>query len=234
MAARPVAVVVSLALPRTGCVELAQKLYEGILPLADQYDVAVAGGDTNTWDGPFAISMTAIGETTDRGPLCRGGATPGDELVVTGRFGGSILGKHLDFEPRVAEALLLNDRYELHAGIDVSDGLSIDLARLVSESQCGAEIDPNAVPVAAAAYELAKDPRDDKSPLDHALGDGEDFELILAVPPAEATRLLSESPLDVPLTRIGRCTAEVGLWTRDTQGVRQALPPTGWEHVFAP
>jgi thiamine-monophosphate kinase len=232
MAARPVAVVVSLALPRKGCDELARQLYEGLLPLAGQYDVAVAGGDTNTWDGPLAISITAIGETTDRGPLCRRGAVPGDSLVVTGQFGGSILGKHLDFEPRVAEAILLSDRYELHAGIDVSDGLSLDLARLVAESGCGAEIDSDAVPVAPAAHELAKDPCGNKSPLDHALGDGEDFELVLAIPPAEASRLLSDQPLDVPVTRIGRCTAELGLWTRDPQGGRHALLPTGWEHVF--
>jgi thiamine-monophosphate kinase len=232
MAARPVAVVVSLALPQQGCIELAQQLYEGLLPLAQEYDVAVAGGDTNTWHGPLAISITAIGETTRRGPLRREGASSGDVLVVTGQFGGSILGKHLDFRPRVAEALLLNDRYELHAGIDVSDGLSLDLARLVAESGCGAEIDPDAVPVAPAAQELANDPRGNKSPLDHALGDGEDFELILAVPPAEASRLLSDQPLDVPVTRIGRCTAEPGLWTRDPQGNRQTLPPTGWEHVF--
>jgi len=232
MAARPVAVVVSLALPRAGSVTLARQLYEGLLPLADEYDLAVAGGDTNTWDGPLAISITAIGETTERGCLRRAGAVPGDELVVTGEFGGSILGKHLDFQPRVAEAILLNERYELHAGIDVSDGLSLDLARLVAESGCGAELDPTAVPVATAARELSKDPGDRKSPLDHALGDGEDFELILAVPPAEASRLLSDQPLPTALTRIGRCIAEKGLWIRDAHGKLRSLPPTGWEHVF--
>jgi thiamine-monophosphate kinase len=233
MAARPIAVVVSLALPHTGCLDLAQQLYEGLLPLANEYDVPVAGGDTNTWEGPLAISVTAIGETTGRGCLRRGGAVPGDILVVTGEFGGSILGKHLDFEPRVAEAILLNGRYELHAGIDVSDGLSLDLARLVAESECGAEIDLNAVPVAAAARELSNDPGDDKSALEHALGDGEDFELIVAVPSAAASQLLSDQPLSIPVTRIGRCIMEPGLWTRDPQGTRRPLPPTGWEHVFA-
>ena len=70
-----------------------------------------------------------------RGPLLRSGARPGDRILVTGSFGGSILGQHLDFEPRVAEALLLADRYELHAGIDVSDGLSLDLSRLAGRKR---------------------------------------------------------------------------------------------------
>jgi len=79
------------------------------LPLAEKYDVAIAGGDTNSWDGPLAVSITLLGAVTDRGPLCRNGAKPGDRILVTGSFGGSILGRHLDFEPRVREAL------ELHA-----------------------------------------------------------------------------------------------------------------------
>ncbi len=76
-----------------------------------------------------------------RGPLVRSGARPGDKIVVTGSFGGSILGRHFDFEPRVREAIELHRRYELHAGIDVSDGLSLDLARLTAESGCGAQAD---------------------------------------------------------------------------------------------
>ena len=83
MAAEPVAVVVSLVLPQAGCgnrsaLELAIELYEGMLPLADELGVALAGGDTNTWDGPLAISITALGATTARGPLRRDGGRPGD------------------------------------------------------------------------------------------------------------------------------------------------------------
>jgi len=99
MAARPLAAVVALALPRRGGRQLATALYEGLLPLAERYDVAVAGGDTNSWDGPLAVSITLLGEVSGHGPLRRGGAQPGDRIVVTGRFGGSILGRHLDFEP---------------------------------------------------------------------------------------------------------------------------------------
>ena len=137
MAARPLAGVIALALPRTSGLELAVQLYEGLLPLAERHSLAIAGGDTNSWDGPLAVSITLIGAVTSRGPLLRSGAKPGDRIVVTGAFGGSILGRHLDFEPRVDEALLLAERYQLHAGIDVSDGVSVDLGHLVEESRCG-------------------------------------------------------------------------------------------------
>jgi thiamine-monophosphate kinase len=136
MAAVPVAVVVSLALPRTAGLEFAWELYEGLLPLAAEFDTLVAGGDTNAWDGGLVINVTAIGRTTERGPLLRSGARPGDAIVVTGDFGGSILGKHFDFTPRVREALHLRANYDVHAAMDVSDGLSLDLSRLCEESRC--------------------------------------------------------------------------------------------------
>jgi thiamine-monophosphate kinase len=232
MASRPLAGVVSLALPRAGGMDLAVALYEGLLPLAEQYNVAIAGGDTNIWDGPLVISMTLLGETTPRGPLCRSGARPGDWIVVTGSFGGSILGKHLDFEPRVDEALLLAERFGLHAGIDASDGLSIDLSHLAEESRCGALVDLALVPVAEDAHRLAAKMADGSTPLDHALADGEDFELILAVPPEEAARMLAEQPLGVPLARIGQFIAEPGLWRDDDRGGRTALAPRGYEHYL--
>ena len=232
MASRPLAGVVALALPRTGGMDLALALYEGILPLAEHYGVAIAGGDTNSWDGPLVISITLVGKVTKQGPLCRSGARPGDRIVVTGSFGGSILGRHLDFEPRVAEALLLSQRYRLDAGIDVSDGLSIDLARLARESGCGAVLDLRAVPVADDARRLAEKLADGSTPLDHALGDGEDFELILAVPPDAAERMLAEQPLAVPLTVVGEFVAERGLWQVDPAGRRLPLAPRGYEHEF--
>ena len=230
MAAEPLAGVVGLVLPRQGGMDLGVRLYEGLLPLAERYGLAVAGGDTNSWDGPLVLSVTLIGKVTRRGPLERSGARPGDRIVVTGFFGGSILGRHLDFEPRVAEALLLNDRYRLHAGIDVSDGLSIDLAHLAEESGCGAIVATDDVPVADDARRLAEKLADGSSPLDHALGDGEDFELVLAVPPDEAERMLAEQPLEVPLTSIGEFTAEPGLWQTDDRGGRVPLVPRGYQH----
>lgn len=232
MAARPLAAVVALVLPRAGGMDLAVGLYEGLLPLAERYGVAVAGGDTNSWDGPLAASVTLLGEVTPRGPLTRAGARPGDRILVTGAFGGSILGRHLDFEPRVREALLLNERYELHAGIDCSDGLSIDLARLAEESRCGALVRPGDVPVADDARRLSERRRDGVAPLDHALADGEDFELILAVPPEEAERMLADQPLDVPITEIGQFIETPGLWQRGDSGRLDPLAVRGWLHEF--
>jgi len=230
MASRPLAGVIALALPRQGGLDLAVELYEGLLPLAERYNLAIAGGDTNSWDGPLAVSITLLGAVTGRGPLRRDGALPGDRIVVTGSFGGSLLGRHLDFEPRVEEALRLHERYELHAGIDVSDGLSLDLSHLAEESRCGAVLQTDAVPVADDARRLADQQADGSTALDHALGDGEDFELILAVPPREAQRMLAEQPLGVPLTDIGEFVAQPGLWRREATRARRPLTPRGWQH----
>ena len=177
MGARPVGAVIAVALPRSGGRKLGVELLEGILPLAERYQIAIAGGDTNSWDGPLVISTTANAETTAHGPMLRSGARPGDRFLVTGFFGGSILGKHFDFEPRVDEALMLAERYGLHAAMDVSDGLSLDLSRMATESGCGAIVDLDKVPIADAAHELSRDEPDGRTPLDHALSDGEDFEL---------------------------------------------------------
>jgi thiamine-monophosphate kinase len=230
MAARPVAAVVSLVVPRENGKPLAVELYEGLLPLAQQFNVAIAGGDTNSWDGPLVISITAIGEVTQHGPWLRSGARPGDEILVTGSFGGSILGKHFDFQPRVNESLLLSANYRINAAIDVSDGLSLDLSRVAAESDCGAALDLNQIPIAADARRLEETRGDGITALEHALSDGEDFELILAVPPDEAQRLLADQPLDVPLTRIGRFVDQPSLWQQFSDGSRQPLAPRGYEH----
>jgi len=233
MAARPLAAVLAVALPRKGGRELAVQLYEGILPLAEKYDLAIAGGDTNSWDGPLVITATLLGQVTARGPLLRKGALAGDRIIVSGAFGGSILERQFDFEPRVNEALLLNERYELHAGMDVSDGLAIDLSRLIRESGAGAIVETDCVPIHDDARRLVRERDDGRTPLEHALGDGEDFELLLAVPVEEARRMLAEQPLGVPLTDIGQFTAEPGLWQRQAGGPRRPLTPSGWEHNFS-
>jgi len=230
MASRPIAAVVALALPRRGGMDIGVRLYDGLIALAERYQVAIAGGDTNTWDGPLVISVTALGEVSSNGPLRRGNAKPGDQILVTGDFGGSILGHHLDFLPRVDEALLLNGRYRLHAGTDVSDGLSIDLSHIVEESRCGAVIHTEAIPISPAARRLAGQRSDGLSPLDHALADGEDFELILAASPDEARRILADQPLQIPVTKIGEFVAEPGLWTVDAHGQRNPLAPQGYQH----
>ncbi len=232
MAAHPVAALVSLALPRTADLQFVRAIYEAMEALAREFDVTIAGGDTNCWDQPLVVSVTVIGQATAQGPLLRSGAVPGDEILVTGAFGGSILGHHFDFQPRVVEALQLHNDFELHAGMDVSDGLSLDLARMAEASGCGAEVDLDVVPIAAAANELAA--RDGVPALQHALSDGEDFELILAVPSETARRLLDEQPLGVPLTRIGKFVKAAGLWQRQASGDRIPLAVHGYLHGAGP
>jgi thiamine-monophosphate kinase len=230
MAAKPVAMIVSIAVPTTMSSEIVKDIYEGLTELADEFDVALAGGDTNRWDQPLAISITAIGEPTERGVLTRDGARAGDVILVTGEFGGSILGRHFDFTPRVREALVLHERYELHAAMDVSDGLSLDLSRLASESGCGAIIDAECVPIASEAFRLTEHNPSNGSPLDHALGDGEDFELIFATTRDQASRILADKSMDVQMTCIGEFVAESGLWLRDASGEKHAITPRGYEH----
>ncbi len=109
--------------------------------------------------------------------------------MVTGSLGGSILGKHLTFTPRVREALRLHELVDLHAMIDISDGLAADLHHICQESGCGAELEADAIPVSVDACRMA----DARPPLDHALGDGEDFELLFAVDAADGCELLRAS-----------------------------------------
>jgi thiamine-monophosphate kinase len=230
MAARPLAAVVALNLPRTGALQLAQTLYEGLLPLAAEYDLAIAGGDTNVWDGPLVVCVTVLGEARPERALRRSGGQPGDCVLVTGPCGGSILGRQFDFTPRVREALLLAERYEVHAAIDISDGLALDLSRLAAASGCGAVLRTSDVPIAAAAHELARQQPELGTPLDHALGDGEDFELLLALSPTEARRLLADQPLSGQLQAIGELTLELGLWEQRPDGTHSPLQPRGFVH----
>jgi thiamine-monophosphate kinase len=224
MAGIPVAAVVSVGLPRKGGRALAEELYLGLREMADAFDTAIIGGDTNSWDGPLVINVTLLGETTPRGAVRRKGARPGDRLIVTGPLGGSLLGKHLDFTPRVREALALHAAVELHAMIDISDGLAADVAHLCAESGCGAVLHAESIPIADAARAMP----DQQTPLEHALGDGEDFELVFAVSPADAETLLRSPPV-AGLTVIGECVADKGLWLEEN-GQRQPLPPLGYVH----
>jgi thiamine-monophosphate kinase len=224
MAGLPVAAVVSVGLPRKGGRQLAEELYLGLRDVADAFDTAIVGGDTNSWDGPLVISITVFGEPGPRGPIRRAGARPGDVLLVTGPLGGSILGKHLDFTPRIREALALSSAVPLHAMIDVSDGLAADLWKLCVESRCGAVLRSAAIPISESARTMA----DGKSPLEHALGDGEDFELVFAVSPEDGRALIERQPISgITLSLIGECVEE-GLWLEE--GGRRRLEPTGYVH----
>jgi thiamine-monophosphate kinase len=227
MAGKPLAAVVSVGLPRRGGRALAEELYAGLREMADAFDTAIVGGDTNSWDGPLVISVTLFGEATGRGPVTRSGARPGDWLIVTGPLGGSILGKHLTFTPRVREAQQLHAAADLHALIDVSDGLAADVNHLCEESHCGAVLRAESLPVSADARQL----NDQVPPLEHALADGEDFELVFAVTPEEGRRLVEEQPVTgITLVFIGECVEE-GLWLEE-EGQRRPLEPRGYVHAF--
>jgi thiamine-monophosphate kinase len=227
MAGRPVAAVVSVGLPRRGGRALAEDLYLGLREMADAFNTAIVGGDTNSWDGSLVISVTLLGEATPRGPVTRRGARPGDWLLVTGPLGGSILGKHLDFTPRVNEALRLHEAAALHAMIDISDGLAADVGHLCEESGCGAVLRAEAIPISAAAQQMS----DGNSPLEHALGDGEDFELVFAVSPQDGQMLLATQPVPgIALSHVGECVAD-GLWLGQA-GERRRLEPSGYVHVL--
>ncbi|MGL4552454.1 MAG: thiamine-phosphate kinase [Gemmataceae bacterium] len=217
MAGVPVAAVVSVGLPRRGGRALAEELFLGVKERADEFGVAIVGGDTNSWDGPLTVSITLFGEPGPAGIVRRRGAEVGDWLLVTGPLGGSLRGKHLDFTPRVREGLALARCAELKAMIDLSDGLSLDLSRLCAESRCGAVLWADAVPRTAGAT------------LEQALGDGEDFELLFAVPAAVGRELVARQPVEgIALHAVGEIV-ESGLWL-EAGGARRPLDVTGYEH----
>ena len=233
MGARPEAAVVAVALPRHGGDTLGREIEVGIEALAAEYGVTLAGGDTNAWDGPLVISTTAIGSVRPGAAWRRDGARAGDVLVVTGGFGGSLLGRHLAVAPRVREALFIAEHFAVHAAIDCSDGLSLDLARMMAASGTCGVVRLADVPIHADALRRAA--RDGGTALEHALGDGEDFELILAMPPEAARALVAAAgtaPLELPITVIGRVVAGTGLVAEAADGVRSPLEPRGYIHAF--
>lgn len=233
MAARPEAAVAAVALPRRRGDEIGRGLLDGMLALAARHGVTLAGGDTNAWDGPLVVSVTALGSVPPGAAWRRDGARVGDLLVVSGACGGSLLGRHLAITPRVDEALAVAAAFVVHAAIDISDGLSLDLARMMDASGTAAVLDLPAIPIHADAVVLADRLAEGRTPLDHALGDGEDFELLLAMPAAEALRLVAAPPTaDVRFTVIGEVVAGSGIAARAADGTTAALVPRGYEHAF--
>lgn len=232
MAARPEAIVVAVALPRHGGEAVGRGVHEGLAALAGTHGVVLAGGDTNAWDGPLVVSVTALGSVAAGRAWRRDGARVGDRLLVTGACGGSLLGRHLAVTPRCHEALRLAERHDVHAAIDVSDGLSLDISRLMAASGTAASLDLGSIPIHADAVAASRRDGDGRSPLDHALGDGEDFELVLAMPAAAAAAALADDTLGVSLTDIGEVVAGAGLFARQSDGSSVPLVPHGYVHHF--
>lgn len=235
MGSRPEAVFVAVCLPHTGGDTIAHELHRGIAAIAADHGCTLAGGDTNSWNGPLVVSVTAIGSVPPGRAWRRDGARPGDLLLVTGPCGGSLLGRHLAVQPRCREALVIAERFEVHAAIDISDGLSLDLSRMMQASGTGAVIDIDSVPIHADARRMSDLPGDGRTPLDHALSDGEDFELVLAMPPDAAHALLAVAgrpPLPVAMTIIGEVTKEPALIARQADGTLAPFLPRGYVHAF--
>lgn len=232
MAARPEAAVVAVALPRAGGDSLARGIHEGIAALASEHGVALAGGDTNAWDGPLVVSVTAIGSVAPGAAWRRSRAVPGDLVVVTGPCGGSLLGRHLAVAPRCREAAEILERFTVHAAIDVSDGLSLDLSRMMKASDAGCVVRLADIPIHDDAVRMSRDRSDGRTPLDHALADGEDFELLLAMPPDDAHGLVADPPQGLRPVVIGQVTADGGLVGVAADGTRSRLAPRGYVHAF--
>ena len=230
MAGMPVAALVAVALPRDRAGAIARGLIRGMLPLADRFGVVLAGGDTNAWDGPLVVSITLLGASTPPGPVRRSGARVGDAILVTGPLGGSLLGRHLRPEPRILEAIALQRAAPLHAMIDLSDGLASDLGHILDESGgLGAIFEEATLPIHPDAEILAD--RDGRSALEHALADGEDFELCLTVDPRDADLLLASPPDGVVLHRLGTITAGDGLRLRNRGGELVPIAVRGFDHM---
>lgn len=259
MAVRPQAITVSLALPKEMSLDQVKELMRGMWAMADEFETRIVGGDTTRWqsqlagrDHPLAIDVAIFAQPYDGvEPVTRSGAKPGDVLYVTGPLGGSRLADatqqagyasglpgHLTFTPRVREARTLGEALgaRLHAMIDISDGLSLDLWRVCRASGVGATLSESDLELAEPACGMAEpacssviseDARkaadaDGRSALEHALNDGEDFELLLAVEGE-----LEDVPF--PVYRVGKIT-DGELLLKNADGHCKPLDPKGYVH----
>jgi thiamine-monophosphate kinase len=232
MAGTPTAALVTLALPREFDPAFLDGVYGGINTLARRYEVAIVGGETTTNPERILISIALLGWAPRGKAVLRSGAEVGDALFVTGELGGSLAGKHLEFEPRLAEARWLAQHFSVHAMIDLSDGLAGDLPHLLKASQAGAELLATSIPISRQARLAAKGESATRPALTAALSDGEDFELLFTVAGRDAVPVLDAWRKQFPnlaLTCIGRITAGEGITLRDKQGVRP-LSAHGYAH----
>ncbi len=244
MGARPVAAFLSLGLPgrltvgRRGRAAWVDRFLDGLLALAAVHRVALTGGDVS--ESPVAMMDIVLTGAVPRGrALVRSGARAGDRICVTGTLGGAAAelaalgaapkrfgrrtsaemgGAHLFPQPRIRQGLALMRRALASSAMDLSDGLSLDLARLCRESGVAAEVDAELVPVAKGAT------------LEQALHGGEDYELLFTA--GEQVRL-PKAIGGVPLTVVGRVLAARRgrpLVALRRGGTSETLEARGWEH----
>jgi thiamine-monophosphate kinase len=215
MACLPAAAVATVALPKSRGIDYAKQLFLGMKVAAELFDCAIVGGDTASWDAPLAMTVSILGRSNGIKPITRNSAKPGDQIYVTGPLGGSILGRHMTFTPRVREARQLAQTGIVTSMIDLSDGLSRDLRHLCRESHVGAAVHSSEIPIHPDADTLSR--QTCRYPIEHALHDGEDYELLFT------TR--EEQPFGY---WIGTITAQEGAVIDEDKSV--SLEPKGWEH----
>lgn len=229
MAGTPVSAFVSIALPRDSAETLARDITQGLIEEAARFETCLAGGDTNFWNGPLVINVTVVGYEPSGGAVLRSGARPGDCICVSGPLGGSLKsGRHLRPEPKVKLArdlkrLLKND---LHAMIDLSDGLGGDLRHILKESGgLGAVLFADRVPVHPDVLMYDQNENADfNSQISHALGDGEDFELCFCIDPSALNQLPSG------IHHVGTITESPDFFVKWPDGSQTIWTGGGFDH----
>jgi len=208
---------ITLIVPQQTKVAWVRGLYRGLRRAARRFEVSIVGGETSNTPGPVAISVTVIGSVEKSRAASRRGGRSGDDLFVTGRLGGALRRKHVKFIPRIVESRWLTKKFSIHAMMDLSDGLGADLPRLARASNVGFEIELENLPVARGAT------------MDNAISEGEDYELLFAIPSRDRNRLKREWRRQFPsllLTRIGSLS-------RKSQRAKSKLP-RGYLHFQQP
>lgn len=216
---------ISLGLDKKITVSAIDEIYEGLLSLAEKYNVQVLGGDTNFSPSGLIIDICLIGEV-ERERLClRSGACVGDSILLTGSLGGTAArlekGEYLPPIPRIKEARAILDIVKINAMIDLSDGLAKDLHAIARSSNVGALLYAESIPVSPDAVE------------ELALGGGEDFELLFTVPKGKERELLREIPArtGTDISYIGEIVERnMGVSIRNRDGKISPLPARGYEH----
>jgi len=205
------------------------RIYDGLKSLAAEHAVNIVGGEVTTLP-KLTLSISLLGMAEK--PSLRSGSQNGDAIFVSGELGGSPTGHHLTFEPRLAEGRWLSNAFNIHAMIDLSDGLATDLRHLLSEN-IGAELRSPAIPISRAAKLAAKENPSSKTALLAALTDGEDYELLFTVSPKDAVAVLdgwkAQFP-NTPLHCIGKITNTRGITLRDEKSAR-TLTLHGYDHL---
>jgi thiamine-monophosphate kinase len=212
---------VTLIAPEQTKVEWVKRLYRGLRGAAKRFNVSIVGGEMSSTPGPTAISVSVVGFVERDRCVSRRGGKAGDDLFVTGRLGGAVKQKHLQFIPRIVESRWLTRNFPIHAMMDLSDGLGADLPRLAEASRLGFAIETENLPLTRGAT------------INSAISEGEDYELLFAISPGDRNRLEREwrkKFRKLPLTRIGRLNPK----SKSASGGRNQKLPGGYVHFQQP